>query len=136
MQLFCGTASAKWTEASEASGDNLDVSGVHSCSRIKRIQKITPHNTCTCKHTNAGTHNVVKYHVEPLYQSQSVDRHCKVPLHQLCSLVTMGTNDPYGLYVYTSTTVLPQNLGNTERSGRYAFHGEVEKKSNFLAFSK
>ena len=88
--------------------------------------------------TQSHTHSNVKYRVEPLYQSQ----HRWVPIHQLCSLVTMGTTDPYlrrglesnGSYFHTSTTVLPQNVrGNAEREGRKRWtsqmSGEGERES-------
>lgn len=97
-------------------------------------------------HRDTDTQNVVKYHVEPRYQSQSVNWHQWVPIHQLCSLVTMGTTDPYlrqGLeknvsHFHTSNTVLPKQLErNAEREWEHQFHGRVaEKKEYCLYFSQ
>lgn len=73
----------------------------------------------------------------------SVDQ--RVPIHQLCSLVSMGTTDPYlcwglkqnGSYFHTSTTVLPENVrGNAEQKDRKGWilwmRGEEEVVYSFF----
>lgn len=75
----------------------------------------------------------------------SVDQHRRVPIHQLCSLVSMGTTDPYlcwglkqnGSYFHTSTTVLPENVrGNAEQKDRKGWilwmRGEEEVVYSFF----
>lgn len=75
----------------------------------------------------------------------SVDQHWRVPIHQLCSLVSMGTTDPYlcwglkqnGSYFHTSTTVLPENVrGNAEQKDRKGWilwmRGEEEVVYSFF----
>lgn len=71
----------------------------------------------------------------------SVDQHRRVPIHQLCSLVSMGTTDPYlcwglkqnGSYFHTSTTVLHKMWEEMQsrRTGRAEFYGWEEKKKKW-----